>query len=53
MSDVYIGRTLILDVAFSVIAGSAFTQIDPHSQEVRGGVEPWLMARWKARVDVL
>jgi len=23
---------------------------DPHFEEVRGGVEPWLMARWKARV---
>jgi len=22
----------------------------PHFEEVRGGVEPWLMARWKARV---
>ena len=21
--------------------------------EVRGGVEPWLMARWKARVEFL
>ena len=26
---------------------------DPHFEEVRGGVEPWLMARWKARVDFL
>jgi len=26
---------------------------DPHFEEVRGGVEPWLMARWKARVDYL
>jgi len=23
----------------------------PHFEEVRGGVEPWLMARWKARVE--
>jgi len=23
---------------------------DPHFEEVRGGVEPWLMARWKAHV---
>ena len=23
---------------------------DPHFEEVRGGVEPWLMSRWKARV---
>jgi len=22
---------------------------DPHFEEVRGGVEPWLIARWKAR----
>ena len=26
---------------------------DPHFEEVRGGLEPWLMARWKARVDCL
>jgi len=25
----------------------------PHFEEVRGGVAPWLMARWKARVDFL
>ena len=24
---------------------------DPHSEEVRGGVEPWWMARWKARAE--
>ena len=23
---------------------------DPYFEEVRGGVEPWLMARWKACV---
>ena len=27
--------------------------IYPHFEEVRGGVEPWLMARWKARVEFL
>ena len=26
---------------------------DPHFEEVRGGVEPSLMARWKARVELL
>ena len=26
---------------------------DPHSEEVRGGVEPWSMARWKARAEFL
>ena len=26
---------------------------DPHFEEVRGGVEPWWMARWKARVEFL
>ena len=26
---------------------------DPHFEEVRGGVEPWLMARSKARVNIL
>jgi len=26
---------------------------DPHFEEVRGGVEPLLMARWKAHVDFL
>jgi len=27
--------------------------LNPHYEEVRGGVEPWLMARWKARVEFL
>jgi len=27
--------------------------VDLHSEKVRGGLEPWLMARWKARVDFL
>ena len=26
---------------------------DPHFEEVRGGVEPLSMARWKARVEFL
>ena len=26
---------------------------DPHFEEVRGGVEPWWMARWKARDEFL
>ena len=26
---------------------------DPHFEEVMGSVEPWLMARWKARVEFL
>ena len=26
---------------------------DPHFEEVRGGVEPWWIARWKARVQFL
>ena len=26
---------------------------DPHFEEVRGGVEPWLMAHWKALVEFL
>jgi len=25
----------------------------PHFEEVRSGIEPWLMARWKARVEFL
>jgi len=25
----------------------------PQFEEVRGGVEPWLMARWNARVEFL
>jgi len=24
--------------------------IYPHFEEVRVGIEPWLMARWKARI---
>jgi len=27
-------------------------QFDPHFEEVRGGVEPWWMARWKARAVI-
>ena len=27
--------------------------ICPHFEEVRGGVEPWLMARWKAVLSVI
>ena len=26
---------------------------DPHFEEVMGGVEPWWMARWKARAEFL
>jgi len=26
---------------------------DPHFEEVRDGVEPWWMARWKARAEFL
>ena len=26
---------------------------DPHFEEVRSGVEPWWMARWKARAEFL
>ena len=26
---------------------------DPHFEEVRGGVEPWSMARWKACAEFL
>ena len=26
---------------------------DPHFEEVRGGVEPWWMARWKALAEFL
>jgi len=26
---------------------------DPHFEEVRGVVEPWWMARWKARAEFL
>jgi len=26
---------------------------DPHFEKVRGGVEPWLMAHWKARAEFL
>jgi len=27
--------------------------VDPHFEEVRGDVEPWLISRWKARVEFL
>ena len=26
---------------------------DPHFEEVRGGIEPWWMARWKALAEFL
>jgi len=26
---------------------------DPHFEEVRGGVEPWWIARWKAHAEFL
>jgi len=26
---------------------------DPHFEEVTGGIEPWWMARWKARAELL
>ena len=26
---------------------------NPHFEEVRGGIEPWWMARWKARAEFL
>ena len=28
-------------------------QFDPHFEEVMGGVQPWWMARWKARAEFL
>ena len=31
----------------------ASRHFDPHFEEVRGGVEPWWMARWKARAEFL
>ena len=30
-----------------------YRHIDPHFEEVRGGVEPWWMARWKARAEFM
>ena len=29
------------------------SHFDPHFEQVRGGVEPWWMARWKAGVELL
>ena len=29
------------------------SHFDPHFEGVRGGVEPWWMARWKARAEFL
>jgi len=49
----FYNATNILPVAFPIIAGSAFTQFDYHFEEIRGGVEPWLMACWKGCVDFL
>ena len=33
--------------------GDKSRQFDPHFEEVMGGVEPWWMARWKARAEFL
>ena len=33
--------------------GNTSRDFDPHFEEVRGGVEPWWMARWKARAEFL
>ena len=30
-----------------------FRYFIPHFEDVRGGVEPWLNARWKERVELL
>jgi len=30
-----------------------YRKFGPHFEEVRGGVEPWCMARWKARAEFL
>ena len=35
-----------IDCATSLL----LTVFDPNFEDVRGGVEPWLMAGWKARV---
>jgi len=41
-------------IAFQVpLERQLIALLDPHFEEVMGGVEPWLMARWKARVDFL
>ena len=33
--------------------GDGSRHFDPHFEEVRGGVEPCCMARWKARAELL
>ena len=30
-----------------------YRHFDPHFEEVRGGVEPWWMSRWKAHAEFL
>jgi len=37
----------------SSIKDEKFRHFDPHFEEVRGGVEPFWMARWKARAEYL
>jgi len=40
----------------NVVASTAFSmralRRDAHFEDVKGGVEPWLMARWKARIKL-
>ena len=30
-----------------------YRHFDPHFEEVRGGIEPWWMSRWKAHAEFL
>jgi len=39
-----------LSCIVEIVQKTTILVIYPHFEEVRGGVEPWLMALWKARV---
>jgi len=52
-----VSRTLKYDfydflsfIVETCMKGDKFRYLIPILEEVRGGVEPWLMARWKARI---
>ena len=55
-ADSFYNETLQQTFRPSLSKSSKIRQLktfDPHFEEVRGGVEPWSMARWKSLADFL
>jgi len=49
----YTGISSGPNARYRVWEAFTFTFFYPHFEEVRGGIEPWLMARRKARIELL